>query len=38
LRAIVSQASTRLSLEHDAGILLDRYSAALAGAPNGRSS
>ncbi|HWO12374.1 MAG TPA: TolC family protein, partial [Polyangiaceae bacterium] len=36
LRAIVSQASTRLSLEHSAGILLDRYGAALA--TNGRSS
>jgi outer membrane protein TolC len=38
LRAVVSQASTRLSLEHTAGVLLDRYATALAGAPNGRSS
>jgi outer membrane protein TolC len=36
LRAIVSQASTRLSLEHSAGILLDRYATALT--PSGRSS
>lgn len=36
LRAIVSQASTRLSLEHSAGILLDRYATVLA--PSGRSS
>lgn len=36
LRAIVSQASTRLSLEHSAGTLLDRYATALT--PGGRSS
>jgi outer membrane protein len=36
LRAIVSEASTRLSLEHSAGILLDRYASALT--QNGKSS
>jgi outer membrane protein TolC len=38
LRAVVDQASTRLSLEHTAGMLLDRFAQSFGGASAGRSS
>ena len=38
LRAVVDQASLRLSLEHTAGLLLDRFAQSFGAAQSGRSS